>query len=350
MINKQEVSANERNTSISNRRKTVARGILDRATDAVNDYRAGRLITLRSELDTRLAKAEVARRLWESHRTQHRAVVTRLKEHRSTLSCHKKGFNTAASFPLQEQYQALALAIPAPPTIQIGPLCLSPAEAAAMRAVQETPTNNINPRIIYSDGSLLHTGTDDVSQAFGVVDLTQDTTLTVQGRTDGYASSAKAELMGLIAAVLAAPPDQDIVVRLDNESVVTQFRGLVKERDGTLPRKRFRNTHAGLWAVLHQVVHTRPGKVEVEWVKGHSNILGNELADQAAKGAAQGTTAPWVVDLTQQDDISTFAYCHGGLVEIDLRQLLKQQTTIRHHQAWAAQRRVKRAIADIEDV
>src|ERR1700743_1606062 len=38
------------------------------------------------------------------------------------------------------------------------------------------------------------------------------------------------------------------------------------------------------------------------------------------------------------------------LVEIDLRQLSKQQTTARHHQAWAAQRQVKRAIQDIEDV
>ncbi|KAG0249321.1 hypothetical protein BGZ95_007588, partial [Linnemannia exigua] len=323
MIDKQAASATERNTSRSNRCKAAARVILHRATDIVNDYRASRLISLRAELDTRLAKAEVSRRLQESHRiqhhvvvtrlqeyhrTQHRAevtrlreshrtqhptVVTRLKKHRSALTCHKKGFDTTAIFPLQKKYQALAPAIPATPTVQIGPLCLSPAEAAAMRAVQETLTNNINPRILYSDGSLLHSGMEDVSQAFAVVDLTQEPTLTVQGRSDGYASSAKAELMGLLAAVLAAPPDQDIVIRLDNESVVTQFRSLVKERSGTLPRKRFRNTYAGLWAVLYQVVDTRPGKVEVEWIKGHSNILGNELADQAAKGAAQSNTAPW---------------------------------------------------------
>ncbi|KAG0359243.1 hypothetical protein BGX24_005801, partial [Mortierella sp. AD032] len=58
MIDKQAAGTTERNTSLSNHNKAVARGILNRATDAVNDYRASRLISLRSELDTRLAKAE----------------------------------------------------------------------------------------------------------------------------------------------------------------------------------------------------------------------------------------------------------------------------------------------------
>ncbi|KAG9061431.1 hypothetical protein KI688_007418 [Linnemannia hyalina] len=99
-----------------------------------------------------------------------------------------------------------------------------------------------------------------------------------------------------------------------------------------------------------RVVESRPGGVEVVWIKGHSNIHGNELADQAAKVAAQSGSVPWMVDLTQQTDITTFAHCYGGIVEIDLRQLLKQQSTIRRHQAWTSQRRVKRAIPDIEDV
>jgi hypothetical protein len=149
---------------------------------------------------------------------------------------------------------------------------------------------------------------------------------------------------------LSAPPEQDIVVKLDNESVVDQYQRLVKNRRDALPRKRFRSTYAGIWAVLWQVVESRPGGVEVVWIKGHSNIQGNELADQAAKAAAQSATVPLKVDLTQQADITSFAHCYGALVEIDLRQLLKQQTTIRHHQAWTSQRRVKRAIPDIDDV
>ncbi|KAG9061442.1 hypothetical protein KI688_007433 [Linnemannia hyalina] len=274
-------------------------------------------------------------------------ILSSLKE---TKPRYKPAFDTDASFPLQERHQVQPPPVPGPPTTQIGPLCLSPVEAASMRVVQDTHVDNSTPRVLYSDGSLLNSGTLEVSQAFGVVDLTQDNPLTVQGRTDGHASSAKAELMGLLAAVLSAPPEQDIVVKLDNQYVVEQYSRLVKNRRDTLPRKRFRSTYAGIWAVLCQVVESRPGGVEVVWIKGHSNIHGNELADQAAKVAAQSGSVPWMVDLTQQTDITTFAHCYGGIVEIDLRQLLKQQSTIRHHQAWTSQRRVKRAIPDIDDV
>ncbi|KAF9122102.1 hypothetical protein BGX30_002208, partial [Mortierella sp. GBA39] len=138
------------------------------------------------------------------------------------------------------------------PQPHIDSLCLSPTEAASMRAFQDTPVDNSTPRVLYSGGSLLDSGTPEVSQAYGVVDLTQDNPLTVQGRTDGHASSAKAELMGLLAAVLSAPPEQDIVVKLDNQSVVEQYSRLVKNRRDTLPRKRFRSTYAGIWAVLWQ--------------------------------------------------------------------------------------------------
>jgi hypothetical protein len=51
-----------------------------------------------------------------------------------------------------------------------------------------------------------------------------------------------------------------------------------------------------------------------------------------------------------QNDIKYFASFSKQLVEIDLRQLLKKQSTIRHHQEWVSQRRTKRAIKDVEDV
>ncbi|KAF9944310.1 hypothetical protein BGZ70_004799, partial [Mortierella alpina] len=92
------------------------------------------------------------------------------------------------------------------------------------------------------------------------------------------------------------------------------------------------------------------GTVAVRWVRGHRHNQGNIMADAIATQAARTDTAPWRVDLSLQTDITHFAYFRGQLVETDLRQILKQQSVIRQHQAWTTQRHTKAAVADLEDV
>ena len=79
------------------------------------------------------------------------------------------------------------------------------------------------------------------------------------------------------------------------------------------------------------MVAEREGQTEVKWVRGHSGELGNELADEIATGAVEQDTPPWQADLSTQHDITFTASCHEQQLELDLRQFLKQQTSIRHH-------------------
>ncbi|KAI1320076.1 hypothetical protein EDD11_002047, partial [Mortierella claussenii] len=133
--------------------------------------------------------------------------------------------------------------------VRMGPLLMPVEQAISMAQIQSRlPTTDT--RGVYSDGSLIAAGTDNIAMAFSVVDTSQATGDTLQGRVDGYASSTKAELMGLIAAVIAQPKEQDLLIHLDNSAVVQQFEELVKKRQTALPRKRQRATYAGLWAVL----------------------------------------------------------------------------------------------------
>ncbi|KAF9944120.1 hypothetical protein BGZ72_002782, partial [Mortierella alpina] len=106
----------------------------------------------------------------------------------------------------------------------VGPVCMSPSDARAVERLRGTWVDNTTPRTISSDGAMIKSGTAAIAMAFGVADLTQPELVTVQGRTDGYASSAKAELVELLAAIISAPPDQNILVELDNESVVDQYQ------------------------------------------------------------------------------------------------------------------------------
>lgn len=258
----------------------------------------------------------------------------------------------AKEFPLKAEYRfgEESGMTPEARTATIGPVCMPESDATAVERIRSTDVDNSTPRIVSSDGSLINLGTDRVAMAFGVVDISHDEIYQAQGRTDGYASSAKAELMGLIGAVLAAPPEQDIVVELDSLDVVRKYQEQVANRCDTLPRKRLRCNYAGLWATLHRLVCDRAGTVNVKWIRGHRHNQGNIMADAVATQAARTETAPWRVDLSVQTDITHFAHFQGQLVETDLRQLLKQQSVIRHHQAWTSQRHTKSAIADLDDV
>ncbi|KAF9082170.1 hypothetical protein BGX29_004026, partial [Mortierella sp. GBA35] len=311
-----QASSFRRLDAVSQRRVDTAALLLSRATEANELYRAHRLPALRQRLETRLVRTAVAQRLQDSllqKKQAQRLQDSLLQRKRARQRWDKKNRFKHPLFyhngtRLLDQYQLQPQpAEEPPPTIQDGPVLVSPAEAAVVAAVRSTSIDNTTPKVLYSDGSLINSGTKDIAMAFGVVDITHDPPLTVQGRTNGHASSAKAELMGLLAAIQAAPPEQDILILLDNQSVVDQYHSLVRDRLDTLPRKRFRSTYAGLWAVLAQVEATRQGTVAVEWVRGHDNNYWNELADKVAKEAARGDTVPWVVDLTQQSDIRTFA-------------------------------------------
>ncbi|GJJ71690.1 hypothetical protein EMPS_04047 [Entomortierella parvispora] len=77
---------------------------------------------------------------------------------------------------------------------------------------------------------------------------------------------------------------------------------------------------------------------------------GNVMADAIATNAVEQDTTLWHTDFSTQNDITFTASCHGQQLELYLRQFLKQQTTIRRHQTWTAQKRVKRSISDLSDV
>ena len=109
-------------------------------------------------------------------------------------------------------------------TSKIGPIVLPVGEANKVEEFRNTKVSNLIPRTISSDGSMDKADSHDIAMAFGVVDLSQNTPISVSGRTDGYASSTKAELMGLLAAIIAAPPAQDIKIELHNQAVVSLFR------------------------------------------------------------------------------------------------------------------------------
>ncbi|KAF9368639.1 hypothetical protein BGX21_006453, partial [Mortierella sp. AD011] len=168
--------------------------------------------------------------------------------------------------------------------------------------------------------------TDRVSMAFGVVSQAADGSLrtAISGRVAGFASSTKAELAGLLAAILVSPRDKPVTVKIDNMAVVTQFRTLILQRPDCTERQRIRSPYAIWWSAISNAYERQGSSVTVEWIKGHQGDRGNEAADKAAKSAHRGIL--WELNPTQHNDMMCHAYFNGAVAEDDLRQILKLQS------------------------
>jgi ribonuclease HI len=105
--------------------------------------------------------------------------------------------------------------------------------------------------------------------AFGIASL-DPTVPEISGRTQGFSSSTAAELMGLFGAIMAANPSQDIIISLDNLSVVNNFTKLVMNRALLSPREKSRCNHALQWASIARACQDRTGYTQVKWIKGHN--------------------------------------------------------------------------------
>jgi hypothetical protein len=114
---------------------------------------------------------------------------------------------------------------------------------------------------------------------------------------------------------------------------------LVENRATATARKRLRSPYAVWWAVIARAFEHQGRRIQVEWVKGHSGNPGNDMADIAAKEAHSKDA--WSLDLSKHTDMKCHALFKGQLVEDDLRQVLKKQSTARVHQRWVNQGRTQ---------
>jgi ribonuclease HI len=168
------------------------------------------------------------------------------------------------------------------------------------------------------------------------------------GRVDGFASSTKAELAGLFAAITVSPRNTPATIYIDNSAVVSQFRELVRGREACTERQRLRSPYAVWWAAVHNAYIVQGKKVNVIWVRGHAGNKGNEAADKAAKDGHMGEL--WSIKEQEHNDLTCHALFNNRVVEDDLRQLLKRQSAVRTNALWSRQNRTEKYIPRWQEV
>lgn len=99
----------------------------------------------------------------------------------------------------------------------------------------------------------------------------------------GRATNNIAELEAIRRVLLAAPPMVDLRILTDSQyaqRAITHTRAYARggwrTRDGAPIKNR------GLIEQIDTAKNTRPGRVKIEWVRGHNGHLLNEVADKLA--------------------------------------------------------------------
>lgn len=172
--------------------------------------------------------------------------------------------------------------------IRVGaPLGVSKEEAAEKFAefIRGLPSGDL---IVFSDGSKLDTGLTGAGYAIyqGGIQIAKHS-ISLGKHKEVFDAEAIAALAGLEAA-LKLPTTRfatNLWVCLDNLEVAIQLSSPSSKGSSQQTFLRFAEL-APQWARRARLAHTSLGEVRIRWVPGHTNILGNEMADKAAKEGA----------------------------------------------------------------
>ncbi|KAF9566647.1 hypothetical protein BGW38_008869, partial [Lunasporangiospora selenospora] len=86
---------------------------------------------------------------------------------------------------------------------------------------------DIEELVLYSDGSLKDYAKENMKMTFGVVvQGWRGHYEVISGTVRGFASWAKAELIGLLNAILCCSRGKDVMIKLDNSAVEQGFQDL----------------------------------------------------------------------------------------------------------------------------
>ena len=150
---------------------------------------------------------------------------------------------------------------------------------------------------LYSDGSFHRLEDASTRMSFAVAYKSSNKTydLAISGTSQGQASSTRAEITGLLAAILCCPRNHPAKIYSDDQTTVSEFSALVQFPATT--KQYLHSPNADWWGLIKKAYVQQGRHITVQWVHGHHGVPGNVAADTWAGEAHTHEFAPWQINI-----------------------------------------------------
>ena len=148
--------------------------------------------------------------------------------------------------------------------------------------------------VVYTDGSCEHNGTADARAGSGVwygANDPRNAAIRVPGDRQ---TNQVGELLAILHVAKTTPSDQPLRVCSDSKFAID---GLTKHAPGWEAKDWIGVAHGPLFKCTTAWLRARTGETNLQWVKGHAGIEGNEEADRLAAEGARKDPSEGEIDL-----------------------------------------------------
>ena len=170
-----------------------------------------------------------------------------------------------------------------------------------------------------------------------ILDSNNTILLETQGRTHKWILSTRYELTAIMHAILCAPKNQKIKIYNDSKATINSIDSIRKQLDRQKNRARtwFKANNSSIISCIIDNLDSKNIDLDLIWVKGHEDNVGNNLVDRVTKEACNSCNNYITVSKAQTACIVFRPMWDQHIIERNVRKFVRQVAETVEQTDWS---------------